>query len=123
MSLGKHSLVSSFMHGTRRLRPFYLVTVPSWDLSAVLDGLSGSFVEPMCYGVSDSDRWLVEIRIDFNAADGKMVKTRKQFRKISVHENNWMIIEFTVLQEMEEIVEERFTQGCTQPRCSQSVSY
>lgn len=29
MSLGKHSLVSSFMHGTRRLRPFYPVTLGS----------------------------------------------------------------------------------------------
>lgn len=97
------------MHG---LRPFYPVTVPSWDLSAVLDGLSESFFEPMCYGVSDSDRWLVEIRMDFNAADGKMVKTGKKFRIIAVHENNWMVIEFTVLQEMVEIVEERFNQGC-----------
>ncbi len=37
--LGRHRLVSAFMHGVRRLRPARPTAVPSWDLSVVLDGL------------------------------------------------------------------------------------
>ncbi len=41
VSVGRHPLVSRFMQGSRRLRPFLPARVPSWDLSIVLQGLSG----------------------------------------------------------------------------------
>ncbi len=41
VSVGRHPLVSRFMQGARRLRPFHSLRVPSWDLSIVLEGLSG----------------------------------------------------------------------------------
>ncbi len=37
--LGRHRMVSAFMHGVRRLRPARPTAVPSWDLSVVLEGL------------------------------------------------------------------------------------
>ncbi len=37
--LGRHRMVSAFMHGVRRLRPNRPMAVPSWDLSVVLEGL------------------------------------------------------------------------------------
>ncbi len=37
--LGRHRMVSAFMHGARRLRPVRPTAVPSWDLSVVLEGL------------------------------------------------------------------------------------
>ncbi len=36
--LGRHRMVSAFMRGVRRLRPFRPTAVPSWDLSVVLKG-------------------------------------------------------------------------------------
>ncbi len=47
VSMGRHPLVSRFMRGARRLRPFCLTQVPSWDLSVILDGLSGHPFEPL----------------------------------------------------------------------------
>ncbi len=47
VSMGRHPLVSRFMRGARRLRPFFLTQVPSWDLSVILDGLSGHPFEPL----------------------------------------------------------------------------
>ncbi len=41
VSMGPHPLVSRFMRGARRLRPFRPTRIPSWDLSVILDGLSG----------------------------------------------------------------------------------
>lgn len=38
--LGRHHLVSLFMHGVRFRGLHALVSVPSWDLSIVLEGLS-----------------------------------------------------------------------------------
>ena len=46
-SVGRHPLVSRFLQGARRLRPFRPVRVPSWDLSIVLQGLSGHPFEPL----------------------------------------------------------------------------
>ncbi len=47
ISVGRHPLVSRFMHGSWRLRPFHPARVPSWDLSIVLQGLSGHPFEPL----------------------------------------------------------------------------
>ncbi len=47
VSVGHHPLVSRFMQGSRRLRPFRPTQVPSWDLSIVLEGLSGHPFEPL----------------------------------------------------------------------------
>ncbi len=41
--LGRHNLVSSFMHGVKRLRPSF----PSWVLSVVLKGLLELLFEPL----------------------------------------------------------------------------
>lgn len=46
-SVGRHPLVSRFMQGLRQLRPFRLARVPLWDLSIVLEGLSGHPFEPL----------------------------------------------------------------------------
>ncbi len=45
--LGRHRLVSAFMHGVRRLRPVCPIAVPSWDLSVVLEGLVAAPFEPL----------------------------------------------------------------------------
>ncbi len=45
--LGRHQLVSAFMHGVQRLRPVCHIEVPSWDLSVVLEGLMGAPFEPL----------------------------------------------------------------------------
>lgn len=45
--LGRNSLVSSFILGVRWLRPFLLPSVSSWELSVVLEGLSGLAFEPL----------------------------------------------------------------------------
>ncbi len=45
--LGRHRLVSAFMHGVRRLRPARPTAVPSWDLSVVLEGLVTAPFEPL----------------------------------------------------------------------------
>ncbi len=42
ISLGKHRMVSAFMHGVRRLSPVHPIGVPSWDLSVVLEGLTAA---------------------------------------------------------------------------------
>ncbi len=44
--LGRHRMVSAFMHGIRRLRPNRPTAVPSWDLSVVLEGLLTAPFEP-----------------------------------------------------------------------------
>ncbi len=38
VSVGRHPLVSRFMHGLRWLRPFHPAQIPSWDLSIILKG-------------------------------------------------------------------------------------
>ncbi len=53
--LGRHRMVSAFMHGVRRLRPVRPTAVPSWDLSVVLEGLVTAPFEPL---ESASDRIL-----------------------------------------------------------------
>ncbi len=45
--LGRHQMVSTFMHGVRRLRPVRPMAVPSWDLSVVLEGLVAAPFEPL----------------------------------------------------------------------------
>ncbi|KAK3523668.1 hypothetical protein QTP70_007843 [Hemibagrus guttatus] len=45
-TLGRHSLVSRFLHGARRLRSSCRPCLPTWDLS-VLDGLLEATFEPM----------------------------------------------------------------------------
>ncbi len=45
--LGRHRMVSAFMHGVRRLRPVRPIAVPSWDLSVVLEGLVAAPFEPL----------------------------------------------------------------------------
>ncbi len=45
--LGRHRMVSAFMRGVRRLRPFRPTAVPSWDLSVVLKGLVTAPFEPL----------------------------------------------------------------------------
>ncbi len=45
--LGRHRLVSSFMHGAKRLRPVLPPSFPSWDLSVVLKGLLGPPLESL----------------------------------------------------------------------------
>ncbi len=47
VSVSHHPLVSRFMQGSRWLRPFHPARVPSWDLSIVLQGLSGHPFEPL----------------------------------------------------------------------------
>ncbi|KAK3550964.1 hypothetical protein QTP70_011471 [Hemibagrus guttatus] len=46
-TLGRHPLVSRFLHGARWLRPSCRPRLPSWDLSVVLDGLLEAPFEPM----------------------------------------------------------------------------
>ncbi len=53
--LGRHHMVSAFMRGARCLRPVRPTTVPSWDLSVVLEGLVTAPFEPL---ESASDRIL-----------------------------------------------------------------
>lgn len=43
--LGRNSLVSNLILGVRWLRPFLLPSVSSWELSVVLEGLSGPAFE------------------------------------------------------------------------------
>ncbi len=45
--LGRHRLVSSFMHGDKRLRPVRPPSFPSWDISVVLNGLLEPPFEPL----------------------------------------------------------------------------
>ncbi len=45
--LGRHLLVSSFMHGAKHLRPVRPPNFPSWDLSVVLKGLLEPPFEPL----------------------------------------------------------------------------
>ncbi len=45
--LGRHQMVSTFMHGVRRMRPVRPIGVPSWELSVVLEGLMGAQYEPL----------------------------------------------------------------------------
>ncbi len=47
VSVGRHPLVSRFMQGARRIRPFRPIWVPSWDLSIVLEGLLCPPFEPL----------------------------------------------------------------------------
>ncbi len=55
MPLGRHQIVSAFMHGVRRLRTVRPIGVPSWDLPVVLEGLMGAPFEPL---KSAPDRFL-----------------------------------------------------------------
>ncbi len=45
--LGRHHLVSSFMHGAKRLRLVFPPSFPVWDLSVVLKGLLEPPFEPL----------------------------------------------------------------------------
>ncbi len=45
--LGRHRMVSAFMHGVRWLRPVHPMAVPSWDLSVVFEGLVAAPFEPL----------------------------------------------------------------------------
>lgn len=46
-SLGKHHLVTRFLHGTLRMRPAAQVRILAWDLAVVLEGLSLTPFEPL----------------------------------------------------------------------------
>ncbi|KAL0177571.1 hypothetical protein M9458_026465, partial [Cirrhinus mrigala] len=46
-SVGRHHLVTSFLRGARRLRPFRPNMVPVWDLSLVLSALAEPPFEPL----------------------------------------------------------------------------
>ncbi len=46
VSVGHHPLVSRFMQGARRLKPFRPIRVPSWNLLIVMEGLLGDPFEP-----------------------------------------------------------------------------
>ncbi|KAL0147283.1 hypothetical protein M9458_057407, partial [Cirrhinus mrigala] len=46
-SVGRHHLVTSFLRGARRLRPFRPSMVPVWDLSLVLSALAEPPFEPL----------------------------------------------------------------------------
>ncbi|KAL0147128.1 hypothetical protein M9458_057652, partial [Cirrhinus mrigala] len=46
-SVGRHHLVTSFLRGARRLRPFRPNMVPVWDLSLVLSSLAEPPFEPL----------------------------------------------------------------------------
>ncbi|XP_053539791.1 uncharacterized protein LOC128634035, partial [Ictalurus punctatus] len=46
-SVGQHPLTSTFMRGVRQLRPICRARIPSWDLSVILEGLSGAPFEPL----------------------------------------------------------------------------
>ncbi|KAI2658175.1 Transposon Tf2-8 polyprotein [Labeo rohita] len=46
-SVGRHHLVTSFLRGAQRLRPFRLSMVPVWDLSLVLSALAEPPFEPL----------------------------------------------------------------------------
>ncbi len=45
--LGRHWMLSAFMHGVRQLRPVHPIGVPSWDLSVILEGLVAAPFEPL----------------------------------------------------------------------------
>ncbi len=47
VSVGHHPLVSRFMQGARRLKPFRLIRVPSWNLLIVMEGLLGHPFKPL----------------------------------------------------------------------------
>lgn len=47
VSVGRHLLVSRFLQGMRRLRPFRPVRISSWDLAIVKEGLAGQPFEPL----------------------------------------------------------------------------
>ncbi len=47
VSVRKHPLVACFIHGAKQLRSPTRVTVPSWDLAVVLEGLVGTSFEPL----------------------------------------------------------------------------
>ncbi|KAF4094138.1 hypothetical protein AMELA_G00009700 [Ameiurus melas] len=46
-SVGQHPLTSRFMCGVRQLGPICRLHIPSWDLSVVLEGMSGAQYEPL----------------------------------------------------------------------------
>lgn len=46
-TVGKHRLVAGFLRGARQLCPSHPVIMPVWDLSLVLDALSGPPFEPL----------------------------------------------------------------------------
>ncbi len=57
--LGRHRLVSAFMHGVRRLRPARPTAVPSWDLSVVLEGLVTAPFEPL----ESASEWILTLKV------------------------------------------------------------
>ncbi len=57
--LGRHWMVSAFMHGVRRLRPVRPMAVPSWDLSVVLEGLVGATFEPL----ESAPEWILTLKV------------------------------------------------------------
>ncbi len=58
--LGRHRIVSAFMHGAfMRLRPVRHIRVPSWDLSVVLKSLVGAPFEPL----ELAPEWILTIKV------------------------------------------------------------
>ncbi len=57
--LGRHQMVSAFMHGVRCLRPVRPIGVPSWDLSVVLEGLMGAPFEPL----ESAPEWILTLKV------------------------------------------------------------
>ncbi len=58
--LGRHRMVSAFMHGVRRLRPVRPMAVPSWDLSVVLEGLVAAPFEPL----ESAPEWILTLKVN-----------------------------------------------------------
>ncbi len=57
--LGRHRMVSAFMHGVQRLRPVCPIGVPSWDLSVVLEGLTVAPFEPL----ESAPEWILTLKV------------------------------------------------------------
>ncbi len=56
--LGRHRMVSAFMHSVRRLRPTRPTAVPSWDLSVVLEGLVMAPFKPL----ESAPEWILTLK-------------------------------------------------------------
>ncbi len=67
-SVGRHLLVTRFLHGTRRLRPVQRIKVPSWDLAVVLEALCKAPFEP----IEDTSDKLLTLKTIFLLASSSL---------------------------------------------------
>ncbi len=86
--LGRHRMVSAFMHGVRRLRPVRPIGVPFWDLSVVLEGLMAALFEPL----ESAPEWILTLKVTLLLALTSLkrvgdlpVDTIQVFRKNAEH--------------------------------------